>query len=174
MGRPIICMVGRTFGRLTVIEQNGVNARKLAIWKCRCQCGKVVIRAGSDLRKGSVKSCGCLPRESATSNSLRHGNSSKNKTKEYRAWVNMRYRCTNQQAALWSDYGGRGITICKDWDSFEVFLFDMGLCPEGCSLDRIDNNQGYGPFNCRWATYSQQNQNRRPAGSGRRASIRKL
>lgn len=80
----------------------------------------------------------------------------------YRAWANMRQRCTNPNNPKWEYYGGRGITVCARWaDSFEAFLADMGVRPEGMSLDRIDTNGNYGPDNCRWTTWSEQVKNRR-------------
>ena len=83
----------------------------------------------------------------------------KSETKEYQAWCNMRHRCLSNQR-----YIDRGITVCPQWETFEVFLEDMGECPEGLSLERKDNNLGYFPSNCCWATRSQQCVNRSPFG----------
>ena len=83
----------------------------------------------------------------------------KSETKEYRCWCNMRSRCRNE-----ANYVDRGITVCPEWEDFDVFLCDMGECPEGMTLDRKDNDGNYTPANCRWATYSQQGANRRPFG----------
>lgn len=81
-------------------------------------------------------------------------------TTEYRTWGSMRYRCLNKQSAAYARYGGRGITICGKWDSFDVFLADMGPKPTPRhSLDRIDNNGNYCPENCRWATVEMQTRN---------------
>lgn len=83
------------------------------------------------------------------------------KSKEYMAWNGMRNRCLCKTGKYYHRYGGRGITICPQWDDFSVFYRDMGIKPDGMSLDRINNNMGYTPDNCRWATYSQQNNNKR-------------
>jgi hypothetical protein len=81
-------------------------------------------------------------------------------TPTHRAWINMRQRCFNTNHPQYKDYGGRGITACLAWDSFEVFLADMGLRPDGLTLERCDNNLGYSKDNCYWATRDVQGQNR--------------
>jgi transposase-like protein len=82
--------------------------------------------------------------------------------KAYTAWRHMLARCSNPRDPSWKNYGGRGIKVCKQWDSFEVFYTNMGDCPTGKSLDRINNNKSYSKENCRWATASEQTFNRRP------------
>jgi hypothetical protein len=83
------------------------------------------------------------------------------KTKTYRTWQSMKARCTNPSNVQYMDYGGRGIGVCEEWMKFENFFEDMGLRPEGMSLDRIDNEKGYSKENCRWATEFEQKRNTR-------------
>jgi hypothetical protein len=90
------------------------------------------------------------------------------KSSEYRIWTHMRGRCNNKTDARYADYGGRGIKVCKRWnDSFAAFYADMGKRPKGLTLDRIDNDKGYSKKNCRWATYRDQNLNKRVYSSNR-------
>lgn len=96
-----------------------------------------------------------------TENALIHGHGRRGKrTPTYKSWKRMRARCHNENCDKYQYYGGRGISICSRWDSFENFLEDMGERPEGASLDRIDVDGDYEPGNCRWATVTQQMRNR--------------
>lgn len=94
---------------------------------------------------------------------LRHGHRRSGKTRpEYNVWMKMRGRCNNPRDLHYGDYGGRGIRVCERWDTYENFIADMGPRPSDAhSLDRIENNRGYEPANCRWATQKQQQRNRR-------------
>lgn len=162
-----INLVGKTFERLTVLRKELAGK-----WLCRCSCGVEKSIPGPMLRYGKAKSCGCLRRELGRAHgakiNLRHGEGSNGaETSEYRTWAAMLSRCNNSQHAQFMDYGGRGITVCERWDpkkggSYENFLADMGRRPaEDFSIDREDNDEGYSPENCRWATDEQQNRNQR-------------
>lgn len=90
--------------------------------------------------------------------SFKHGMSD---TSTFKVWAGMINRCTNSKTPAWVNYGGRGISVCSRWTAFRKFLADMGVRPEGLSLDRINNDGNYEPANCRWATRTQQNKNSR-------------
>jgi hypothetical protein len=113
---------------------------------------------------GRTKSCGCFAKESRFTKSLKHGHARKGQvTKTFRAWQNMIRRCYEEGNNRYKYYGAKGIKVCKSWlNSFEDFLADMGECPLGKSLDRIDPFGDYCPENCRWADASLQMANRRP------------
>jgi hypothetical protein len=155
---------GRIFGRLTVLAFGGrTNSRKF--WLCRCSCGAEK-RMREDGLIAGAQSCGCLTREiSSVTNRARiqHGHSRRGKhSPVYVSWAKMRRRCLVPEDQHYPLYGGRGITICERWLTFESFLADMGPRPQGATLDRYpDNNGNYEPRNCRWATQKQQSNNTR-------------
>jgi hypothetical protein len=143
---------GKPYGKLTVIELHSI--RQEAIWLCRCDCGNTTTVAGSDLRTGGTKSCGCG----------RKTQGGGYKAPEYATWKMMKARCYNTNNAEYHNYGARGIVVCDRWRrSFVNFLSDMGARPfAGASIDRFPNNDGnYEPGNCRWATPLEQGQNTR-------------
>lgn len=150
-----INMTGRQCGRLTVIERSQrANATGAIFWRCRCECGNEIEASGVLLRNGQTRSCGCLH--------ITHGMTL---SPEYRVWRSMHQRCTNPKHVRYERYGGRGISVCERWNSFENFFADMGARPAGLTLERIDNHKGYGPGNCKWATWSEQNRNREMGGA---------
>ena len=146
-------ITGERFGKLTVIEYAGLDARKEALWLCRCDCGTEKVINGCALRRGNIVSCGCK------SPNYKHGMRT---SLIYKKHAEMLYRCRNKNNPL---YGGRGITVCKEWQQFEPF-YEWALSAgyqDGLSLDRIDPNGNYEPSNCRWADNYTQAQNQRVA-----------
>jgi len=162
----IIDLTGRRFGRLLVIHRDGTDKWRQVKWRCLCDCGSEVNIVGSSLRNGDSQSCGCLQKESIASRQYKHGHckqkDGESTSKEYRSCANMKRRCFDVTNNQYHNYGGRGIKVCDRWkDSFENFLEDMGECPCGMSIDRINNDRDYEPGNCRWADNHTQRVNSR-------------
>lgn len=163
-----ICLIGKQFGRLKVIEElpsirntRGTSAR----WNvCLCDCGTRIEVRSKALTSGNTSSCGCLHRELSKIRFTTHGHSrvakatGKGFSPTYSTWVAMIARCSNPKSKY---HFGRGISVCERWMKFENFLADMGDRPPGLSIDRINNDGNYEPDNCRWATPGQQRRNRR-------------
>lgn len=147
------------FGRLLATEYAG-SGKAGALWECICDCGAKTIVQNCNLKSGHTKSCGCLAREITSLSNRTHGYTIGGQTPEYKIWVGIIKRCTNPNTKRWHRYGGRGITICERWRSFENFLTDMGTRPSNKhSIDRINNDGNYEPSNCRWATAKEQGAN---------------
>jgi hypothetical protein len=154
----IIDLTGHTYGRLLVLHRVANGAGGRVRYRCKCSCGTEISARSNGLRSGNTRSCGCLQKELATG-VMKHGYS---KTPTYFCWDHMKQRCYNSKHKSYKDYGDRGIIVCDRWLKFENFLADMGEVPEGLSLDRYpDVNGNYEPHNCRWATDTEQNRNRR-------------
>ena len=156
---------GDVFNKLTVIKESerwfdsyGKPRRKFL---CRCACGiEKEIKLAHLVNAGTI-SCGCALREALEKNrgisNRKHGLSG---SRTYNIWSGMRDRCNNENSNAYAAYGGRGIKHCKSWDTFDGFLNDMGECPDGLTLDRIDGIKGYYKENCRWADWHTQANNR--------------
>lgn len=151
-------MEGHKFGRLYINTYLGNN-----MYACQCVCGNTIRVKGYNIRSGNTRSCGCLRREvsrsTVTSRCKTHG---KSRTPEYRSWSNMLRRCYDSRCDQYSNYGGRGISVCERWrHNFQNFLNDLGERPANTSLDRIDVNGQYELSNCRWASINTQAINKR-------------
>ena len=155
----LIDLTGKRFGKYTVLEYVGKYR-----WRCRCDCGNEKDILGQSLRRGESNQCNeCRLKEFRVGLGKKHGLTSRgNIPHEYAIWTNMRDRCNNPNNPAYKDYGGRGIEVCERWNDCATFIEDMGPRPSRKhSIDRIDNDSGYSPDNCRWATKKQQQRNMR-------------
>lgn len=160
-------LTGQRFGEWQVLGSAGSTPRGRALWLCQCRCGVVREVRGDNLRGGGSKYCG-----HDRKGSLRHGHDTTGAhVPTYMTWKDMKQRILNPRHKAYADYGGRGIDMDPRWDEFEIFLADMGERPPDplgwtsrksyYSIERIDNDKGYWPWNCKWATPTEQVANRR-------------
>jgi len=167
-------LTGRVFGRLTVLyrSENQVyrtkdgKKKEKSMWECQCECGNKKSIRQDHLLKGKTVSCGCLGIERRNMANTKHGEAH---TRLYYVWIDMKNRCRNPNIACYKNYGGRGISVCSEWEnSFSEFSkwatnngYNENAAYGKCTLDRIDVNGPYNPSNCRFVDAKVQASNRR-------------
>ncbi len=142
-------LVGQRFGRLEVMELAGTDKARNRKWLCKCDCGEQKVIMGIHLKDGSTESCGCLKKQLSSIINKTHGFTG---TRTYRIWDGMKRRCKNPQEPGYKWYGAKGIGYCDSWEKFGNFLFDMGECPKGLTIERKESRGNYEKENCEWAT----------------------
>jgi hypothetical protein len=156
-------VIGRKFGLLTVVARAGTNKDAHSVWTCQCECGGAAAPTTNSLNRGTSTSCGCLRAIRTREAVATHGCSVGDVPVEYRRWLAMKARCRNPDSAQGRWHAARGIKVCARWENdFAAFWRDMGPIPSpDHTLERKDNDLGYEPSNCRWATKEEQNHNKR-------------
>lgn len=159
-------MIGQRFNRLEVIAFHSRDKHKNERWVCKCDCGteKAVLR--QHLRNGHVQSCGCMRSEMAAAATKKAAAERRSTTKS--TYKGMVRRCHDERSQQFRYYGAKGVSVCDRWlygdgtkTGWECFFEDMGPKPEGLTLERKNPYRGYSPDNCKWATWAEQQQNRR-------------
>lgn len=161
MARHIKEIQGLKFGRLTVLRKLPERRYKKVMWECICECGKIVVAATGHLTSGHTKSCGCYVKDRNIEIHTTHGETH---TRLYSIWLSMKNRCNNPKNKAYFYYGGKGVSVCEEWEnSFESFRdWAKGNgYKSDLTLDRINPDGNYEPSNCRWATWHEQRMNQR-------------
>jgi hypothetical protein len=156
----LIDLTGKKVNRLTVLRKVESDKYGHPRWLCRCDCGNETVVWGSELRRGRIQSCGCWKKERMGELNKKHGHKN---DRLYNTWAGMIQRCENPKAHNYKDYGGRGISVCEEWHDFMCFFrwsMENGY-NDDLTIDRINNDAGYEPDNCRWTTYKTQANNKR-------------
>lgn len=158
-------LIGKRFGRLTIIKDSNKRKGSNVIWLCRCSCGNLKEIRSDNLRCGDTQSCGCLQKEKVIQNNKKHSGKhsysfkhGKRETRLYMIWTAMSKRCFSPKNKAYHRYGGRGIRICDEWKSDFMSFYNWALThgyADNLTIDRIDNDGNYEPSNCHWITKSE-------------------
>lgn len=152
----LIDLTGHKYNKLTIVERRGSDKLGHPLWLCHCECGNYKICRGDKVKTGAIKSCGC--NNPQQNHGLCH-------TKLYKVFDGMKTRCYNKHCDRYKYYGARGIRICDEWLTDFVKFYSWAMengYKKGLTIDRIDNDKGYSPDNCRWVDMKTQNNNKRP------------
>lgn len=165
----LIDLTGNRYGRLLVLRREGTRRSPCGstkvLWRCLCDCGNETVVAGSELKTGKTKSCGCYHKETIAEigrSSRKHGDSQNSRL--YTIWSGIIQRCQYPKHVEFYRYGGRGISVCDEWrdySNFKNWAIETGYNDnDKLSIDRVDNDGDYSPDNCKWSTVIEQSNNR--------------